>query len=191
MIIINRAKDNRDTLRVEEELVHIKDVGGPRGPSRLKWVQRRAEEEFSRIDTFRGNIDSSEYRHWNRLHPGRAGYRPSDWVIYARHRSLPEIAFPFRPKLVGNLGTGHEDDVSLAVRFDSKEEAMRFLESNLSDPEWVFEARSGPEGPHERRMRAGDAVESSSRPKESGRRARRWLRTFPKGGGTRFLATST
>ena len=151
-VFVERARDNTSGSMDSERIAEEKGSGSSMGSDPSTFVMKKAEGLFLDHDQFVGNITAQEYRRWNELHPGRDGYRTSDWVIYARKRGSKSIFMPFTP--YGH--TTRKDDTIHAMRVGPEYESSvrKFLEEQSGNPDWEFEARSGPEGPNERRIRA-------------------------------------
>ena len=151
-VFVERAQDNSSSSQFGERIDEARGPKSDMGRDPEGFVKAKAKELFLRNDVFVGNITQKEYSRWNELHPGREGYRSSDWVIYARPKGSKSVFMPFTP--YGN--TTRKDDTLHAMRVGPEHEdsVRRFLDKNADDPNWEFEARSGPEGPKEKRLRA-------------------------------------
>ena len=125
-------------------------------------VMSIAEARFLQVDSFVRNITRDEYEHWIEDHPGREGYRPDDWVMYARPRGSRSKFMPYegngRTKTPKGFAPGYllkEADVNrTTMRTPDEGSVRRWMEG--VDPEsdyWQYEARSGV-GKKERRIRS-------------------------------------
>ena len=162
-VVVDRARDNTSGSMDEERVADYKGSVSDMGRDPETFIKERAEALYLQQDVFLGNITEGEYRSWNALHSGREGYRASDRVIYARPKGSKSVFMPFTP--YGH--TTRRDDTLHAMRVgpEYEESVRRFLDKNVEDSRWEFEARSGPEGPNERRMRPdAPAVSKSTRP---------------------------
>lgn len=159
-VFVERARDNTSGSMDSERIAEEKGSGSSMGSDPATFVMKKAEGLFLDNDQFVGNITAQEYRRWNELHPGRDGYRTSDWVIYARKRGSKSVFMPFTP--YGH--TTRKDDTIHAMRVGPEHESSvrKFLDEQSGNPDWEFEARSGPEGPNERRIRASDRAGDST-----------------------------
>ena len=168
-VFVERARDNTSSSMDSERIAEKKGSGSGMGSDPATFVMKKAEELFLENDQFVNNITAQEYRRWNELHPGRDGYRTSDWVIYARKRGSKSVFMPFTPYGY----TTRKDDTIHAMRVGPENESsvVRFLDGQADNPDWEFEARSGPEGPNERRMRASVQPEPKASPKSKSVRA--------------------
>ena len=151
-VFVERARDNTSGSMDSERIADERGFGSSMGSDPATFVMKKAEDLFLDNDQFVTNITQQEYRRWNELHPGRDGYRTSDWVVYARKRGSKSVFMPFTP--YGH--TTRKDDTIHAMRVGPEYESSvrKFLDEQACNPDWEFEARSGPEGPNERRIRA-------------------------------------
>lgn len=171
-IVVDRARDNTSGSMDEERVADARGSVSEMGRDPEAFVKERAEAMYLAQDAFLGNITEKEYRRWNELHPGREGYRASDWVIYARPKGSKSVFMPFTP--YGH--TTRKDDTLHAMRVgpEYEESVRKFLDQNAADPKWEFEARSGPEGPNERRMKAEASAVSRSTRSDSAKERLAW-----------------
>lgn len=132
------------------------------GSARVDSILSVVEARFLQFDTVVRNISRDEYEHWIEDHPGREGYRPDDWVMYARPRGSKSKFMPYdgrgRTKTSKGFAPGFllkEADVNrTTMRTPDEGSVRRWMED--VDPEsdyWQYEARSGV-GEKERRIRS-------------------------------------
>ena len=152
-LLAERAKDNTSSGNwgdiVMDNLVQTSKHG----------EAKRAEAESDFMQCFVGGIDyikrditREEYLRWNELHPGRDGYRVDDWVIYARKKGSKGPFMPFSP--YDHTLPKAQTQYALRALPHEEDKVLTWLNGQADDPKWEFEARTGKEGPSEKRIRA-------------------------------------
>lgn len=157
------ARDNTSSSQDEVPVIDYLVVNTSKsGEAKKAQAQKEIEEDFAGIDTIRRNITEAQYKKWNETHPGRDGYRVSDWVIYARKKGSKGQFMPYSAN--GYTLPKAKTNQAMRGRPYTAASVQAWLNDKADDPKWEFEARSGKEGPSEKRMRAEPSTAKSPKP---------------------------